>query len=352
MSKDEIDKMMSDSSEDQSARQDQRPGTIAKTAELFVSSVENIAPILMSAQNAQGKSDTPVNKPLSEIVGSIPAGSSFFIFKISVLCGDAWVGYLDKSLALEISQKMMNQEAAEELDEALTSALVEGFNNVLGAYDTGLSEEFGVTVEHSDLKFLEGVPAEVVPAESGLAADVSAWQIPIVINIDDFSATMGLILSDQAVTELQEKRPQKAETAAEPAPVAETAPVDTEAPDVDAPVEPDAQEIPIAKFEELEPRHTTGEARGIELIFDVPLTVTVELGRKTLSVKEILELNPGSLVELEKLAGEAVDLLVNGKLFAKGEVVVIDENFGVRVSSIVTPKERLQNLSRTEARGQ
>jgi flagellar motor switch protein FliN/FliY len=72
--------------------------------------------------------------------------------------------------------------------------------------------------------------------------------------------------------------------------------------------------------------------------------VTVELGRKRLSVKEILELVPGSLVELDKLAGENVDLYVNGKLFAKGEVVVIDENFGVRVSSIVTPKERLERM--------
>ena len=78
---------------------------------------------------------------------------------------------------------------------------------------------------------------------------------------------------------------------------------------------------------------------------DVPLNITVELGRKHLSVKDILALTPGSLVELEKLAGEAVDIMVNGKLFAKGEVVVIDENFGIRISSIVTPKERIARMS-------
>jgi flagellar motor switch protein FliN/FliY len=107
---------------------------------------------------------------------------------------------------------------------------------------------------------------------------------------------------------------------------------------------PPTPEVPLARFEELIPQRAVGEPRGLDLILDVPLNVTVELGRKKLSVKDILELLPGSLVELEKLAGENVDLFVNGKLFAKGEVVVIDENFGVRISSIVTPKERLETL--------
>lgn len=78
----------------------------------------------------------------------------------------------------------------------------------------------------------------------------------------------------------------------------------------------------------------------MSLLMDVPMTLTVELGRTSKLVKEILGLGEGSIVELDKLAGEPVDLLVNGKLFAKGEVVVIDENFGVRVTDIVSPDER------------
>ena len=84
-----------------------------------------------------------------------------------------------------------------------------------------------------------------------------------------------------------------------------------------------------------------GVAGNINLLLDVPMTLTVELGRTTQMVQEILGLGEGSIIELDKLAGEPVDLLVNGKLIAKGEVVVIDENFGVRVTDIVSPAERL-----------
>lgn len=84
--------------------------------------------------------------------------------------------------------------------------------------------------------------------------------------------------------------------------------------------------------------------QNMALIQDVPLQVTVRLGKTRMSIKEILELGEGSIVELDKLAGEPVDLLVNGKLVAKGEVVVIDENFGFRVKDIVSPADRINNL--------
>jgi flagellar motor switch protein FliN/FliY len=77
---------------------------------------------------------------------------------------------------------------------------------------------------------------------------------------------------------------------------------------------------------------------------DVPLQITVELGKSRRTIREILALGPGSVVELDKLAGEPVDLLVNGKLLAKGEVVVIDENFGIRITDIISPIERVANL--------
>lgn len=83
---------------------------------------------------------------------------------------------------------------------------------------------------------------------------------------------------------------------------------------------------------------------NIGLILDVPLQVTVELGRTKKLIKDVLELSTGSVIELDRLAGEPVDVLVNGKLLAKGEVVVIDENFGVRVTDIVSSVERVRNL--------
>lgn len=77
---------------------------------------------------------------------------------------------------------------------------------------------------------------------------------------------------------------------------------------------------------------------------DIPLEVTVELGRTQRSVKEILEMSSGSIIELDKLAGEPVDILVNNRYIAKGEVVVIDENFGVRITDILSQADRLHNL--------
>ncbi|MCG0237982.1 MAG: flagellar motor switch protein FliN [Firmicutes bacterium] len=103
------------------------------------------------------------------------------------------------------------------------------------------------------------------------------------------------------------------------------------------------------QFEELDP--PAGEppkvdARNLDLLLDVTLQVTVELGRTHRQIRDVLALAPGSVLELEKLAGEPVDVLVNGKLIARGEVVVIDEHFGVRITDIISPAERAASLGR------
>lgn len=92
------------------------------------------------------------------------------------------------------------------------------------------------------------------------------------------------------------------------------------------------------------PSLNQSESKNLNMLLDIQLQVTVELGRTKRSIKEILELSQGSIVELDKLAGEPVDILVNSKLIAKGEVVVIEENFGVRVTDIISQTERLKNL--------
>lgn len=86
------------------------------------------------------------------------------------------------------------------------------------------------------------------------------------------------------------------------------------------------------------------KAANIDLLLDVHLPVSIELGRTRMTIAEILELGTGSIVELDKLAGEPVDILVNNRPLAKGEVVVLDENFGVRITSLVSPRERLERL--------
>lgn len=86
------------------------------------------------------------------------------------------------------------------------------------------------------------------------------------------------------------------------------------------------------------------DVKNLDILLDIPLQVTVQLGKTTRSVKNILELTTGSIIELDKLAGEPVDILVNNRLIAKGEVVVIDENFGVRVTDIISQSDRIKNL--------
>jgi flagellar motor switch protein FliN len=107
-----------------------------------------------------------------------------------------------------------------------------------------------------------------------------------------------------------------------------------------------ADQISPAAFQNFSP--TTGNTAGndINMILDIPVQLTVELGRTRIPIKHILQLAQGSVVELETMAGEPMDVLVNGYLIAQGEVVVVNEKFGIRLTDIVTPSERMRRLSR------
>ena len=89
----------------------------------------------------------------------------------------------------------------------------------------------------------------------------------------------------------------------------------------------------------------SGETKSLDLILDIPLTVSVELGRSKMLINDLLQLGQGSVIELTKLVGEPLEVLVNQKLVARGEVVVVNEKFGVRLTDIVSPMERVQSLA-------
>lgn len=90
---------------------------------------------------------------------------------------------------------------------------------------------------------------------------------------------------------------------------------------------------------------STGETKSMDLILDIPLTVAVELGRSKMLINDLLQLGQGSVIELTKLVGEPLEVLVNQKLVARGEVVVVNEKFGVRLTDIVSPMERVQSMA-------
>ncbi|MBK4786128.1 MAG: flagellar motor switch protein FliN [Pantoea sp. Pent] len=99
-------------------------------------------------------------------------------------------------------------------------------------------------------------------------------------------------------------------------------------------------------FKSLEASAASGSLQDIDLIMDIPVKLTVELGRTKMTIKELLRLTQGSVVALDGLAGEPLDILINGYLIAQGEVVMVNDKYGVRITDIITPSERMRRLSR------
>ncbi|MCZ4058123.1 flagellar motor switch protein FliN [Pantoea sp. LMR881] len=99
-------------------------------------------------------------------------------------------------------------------------------------------------------------------------------------------------------------------------------------------------------FKSFESGNVSGSLQDIDLIMDIPVKLTVELGRTKMTIKELLRLTQGSVVALDGLAGEPLDILINGYLIAQGEVVVVNDKYGVRITDIITPSERMRRVSR------
>lgn len=135
------------------------------------------------------------------------------------------------------------------------------------------------------------------------------------------------------------------QTAAEtPAAPAAAAPAPAAPAPAPAPAKPAAQSAAQSVFKPLAGA-TAGAGTDIDLIMDVPVQLTVELGRTRLTIKNLLQLGQGSVVELDGLAGEPMDIFVNGYLIAQGEVVVVEDKYGIRLTDIITPSERINRLN-------
>ena len=238
----------------------------------------------------------------------------------------------------------------EELNDIHMSAVGEAMNQMMGAVSTSLSTMFNKKIDISPPKVSLidfGTEDKVTEIVSG---DEPVVKVSFRMEVD------GLLHSNDNEEPEPEASPAVAPASASapaPAPAAPAAAAATAAAPMMAASAAGygtgarvAQGVPVqaAQFTPLATAPVQVNEANIGLILDVPLQVTVELGRTKKSIKDILELSNGSIVELDKLAGEPVDIHVNGKLLAKGEVVVIDENFGVRITDIVSPEERAARL--------
>lgn len=105
-----------------------------------------------------------------------------------------------------------------------------------------------------------------------------------------------------------------------------------------------AEKVELEQLEEESPPITGEEKRKLDAILDIPVTISMEVGRSHISIRNLLQLNQGSVVELDRVAGESLDVLVNGTLIAHGEVVVVNDKFGIRLTDVISQIERIKKL--------
>lgn len=106
----------------------------------------------------------------------------------------------------------------------------------------------------------------------------------------------------------------------------------------------DANNLERAAFQNLQPGGGTGTEANLDTVLDIPVTLSMEIGRTKISIRNLLQLNQGSVVELDRLAGEPLDVMVNGTLIAHGEVVVVNDKYGIRLTDVVSAAERVKKL--------
>lgn len=282
---------------------------------------------------------------------------------------------LRKDDALAIADLMMGGDGTghRELDELTLSAVAEAMNQMMGSATTALSTMFDrkidiyppevAVVDFASEEFTERLGKEYdevvqvlfkMEIENLLDSEIMQL-IPLSYAKDMVSTLLGgvaepatEVVSEPVVASRPKMTAREPETPEPQAPrtYAAAAPSWTQEEEMAASgnVKKGRVEVKPVQFAPLAPERTYQEPRNIDLILDVPLEVTVELGKTKKSIREILELGPGSIIQLDKLAGEPVDLLVNGKLIAKGEVVVIDETYGIRITTIISPMDRMTRL--------
>ncbi|GAB1760852.1 flagellar motor switch phosphatase FliY [Priestia megaterium] len=248
------------------------------------------------------------------------------------------------------------ENPTEIMDEIKLSAVQEAMNQMMGSAATSMSTVFQKKIDISPpsldiLNIQKGEGTELIPQDDvfvkvsfnlkvGTLIDSNIMQL-LSISFAKSLVEELLVPSAEGTAASIEKESDLNEKQTEP-PTAEYIQHEEtqQAEPVHVPV--DVQPASFSEFEHVS--SPQGDSRNLDMLLDIPLQVTVELGRTKRTVQEILALSSGAIIELDKLAGEPVDILINSKLIAKGEVVVIDENFGVRVTDIISQRDRINKL--------
>jgi flagellar motor switch protein FliN/FliY len=256
----------------------------------------------------------------------------------------------------------------EDVNELHLSAIGEAMNQMIGSSSTSLSTMFNKKIDITPPKafkisFKEGSIIDEFKSNERIVkvafrmeiGDLIDSEIMQILPIDFARSLVNNLLNGMDAPEPVKAVPEPVQ--AKPSIQQPKAPQPEEAPPPaarqqerrNAPPPPPREEQRVVnvqpiQYQSFDSDQWSAEKESIELIMDVPLEITVELGRTKKLIKDILEFGPGTILELDKLAGEPVDIMVNGKFIAKGEVVVIDESFGVRITDIVSSSKRLSKI--------
>jgi flagellar motor switch protein FliN/FliY len=266
--------------------------------------------------------------------------------------------------ALALADLMMGGDAKElpaEANDLYLSAAQEGLSQLIGSALTSLSGLLGgarLSADSSASSLDESAAWVPFADQSG---DTPIWVGRINLNVEgvdpfNLDITMPAANAASLAAKIREATTPKEEPAPAPKPAVQPAahsqpqgapaPQQPQQPSVSLPPRPQGPPVDVkpVEFAQLDGTDFAGSTGNLDLIVDIPVRITVELGRTRKTIGEVLALGPGSVVELNKMAGEPVDVLVNGKLIARGEVVVIDESFGIRVTEVVSKAERIRSM--------
>ena len=238
---------------------------------------------------------------------------------------------LPSDLALNLFAWMVESEADTEISDEHLEGLTEAINTIVGQLTTVLAQEGGA-LDINDLQLSMCDTIETLEVQS-LPIGGSTVNYTIAVSGSTFGVNHYLF-SDLEAVSVEQDGDELSDEAIDK--LLGQADSDTD--------EVNVQNVEFGTFDENSGAGSNGQPRNIEMLLDVDLEVMVELGHKTMLVKEILKLGKGSVVELDKAAGEPLGMFVNGRKLAEGEVVVVDDRFGIRITQLAGASERIKSL--------
>jgi len=389
MSQDDIDKILKGGDNAETPQYQflttEEADTLGEISNIFMGSASTTLSMLLSNKV---EITTPVVQEYTKVEDSFVVEEDHVVVSIKYiegLHGTTVFALKVKDTAI-IADLMMGGEGtpkeAAEIGELELSAVGEAMNQMVGSASTSLSSMFNysINISHPDVKIQEkgkelnltneilSVPIVAVKFRLIIGSLIDSEIIQI-LDVKDAKEQVARLMkmmnsmTDEAIAATPAPAPTPAAAAAPPPPSTpqyQTPPIHQTPPQQQpqpqpmyASAPPPRQETPqqqvmvqpvqFSSFDNTS--NTYGEVnQNLNLVMDVKLELTVELGRTVIPIKNVLELTRGSIIELDKVAGEPVELYANGKLIAKGEVVVIEDNFGLRITSIISPENRIKDL--------